>query len=325
MNESKPGVAGGARLGTWVWTGFVFAILLSALGGAWLALALATANLGNLGQFARDYAKSPGPAAFAALIAAVIAFIGISKQLVVARAALKHQQDSAQEASWWEAFQWASGRAIPEGKDDIRLPDSVTVDTLRRLVDDATTEVQRTACRGMVDHLSSRLASETESKLQDPDSADVRSANEAYLAFARYVSATEGTAASSPHASALVYEDAVKRALAETNNPEVRVYRNPDERVGADAIIQVGSEKALLWIKWGTDTKQIRFRVRKDLERLRKVVDASPFLVVTPVSLGFDQLEQNRLGFASAQWRGPEDNENLITGLTEALALGMQS
>ena len=135
------------------------------------------------------------------------------------------------------------------------------------------------------------------------------------------MTATEGTAAFSPVARALVYEDAVKRALVGMGDPAFKLFRNPNARAGADAILEIGDKTVLLWIKWGTDAKQVRFRVLKDLDRLRRAVGDFPFVVVTPALLTFDRQEQVRLRFVSAQWRGPDDNGNLNLALNEVAAL----
>lgn len=57
--------------------------VVSAAAGAYGALTLATAQLENGGPWLRQFALSPGMAAFAALAAALIAFLGLRKQVQV--------------------------------------------------------------------------------------------------------------------------------------------------------------------------------------------------------------------------------------------------
>lgn len=290
-------------------------VLIVGLSGACIALALSTANTDNWGQWARDFAKSPGPAAFVALIAAGIAYRGISKQVEVARAALSHQRALAQEESWWAVFQWASGRAVPAGENDVRLPDSVTVSTLERLADDASTDVQRAACKSMIEFLSTR-------ERQAGDSGDEVSLapSDTVSALARYVQSTEGTSAASPAAAALVYENAVRQALASVDGVNVKFYRSPVDK-GSDAILLVNERRLLLLVRWAQSTNGMKFTISQTLKRLRQVVTDDPFLVVTPLPVELDASDQKGLRAVVAQWRGPEDQSNLERALRQAIEM----
>ncbi|WP_411698540.1 hypothetical protein [Conyzicola sp.] len=296
---------------------------VSASVGACIALGLATADLANWSQWARDFAKSPGPAALVALVAAAIAYAGLSKQIAVSRESLAHQQRAAQSTSWWSMFEWASGRAVPAVPGEQALPDEITIGTLQRLAEEATTEVQQTACKGMIDFLVTRLAEEASpigGRMADDGVPDPESPVLAPLQ--QYVDATAGTAASSAKAEALVYENNVRKALlAEAvHNADLRVFRSPNDD-GADAILLVNGRKVLVIVRWQRDERRAHANVMYELGRLRKIADDSPILVVTPFLPPLSENERELLRAVGVQWRTPADGEKLRTAIQWASIL----
>jgi hypothetical protein len=314
------GATPGKSKSVWVRVGTVAALLLlGACVGAITALGLATANIDNWAQWARDFAKSPGPAAFVALVAAVIAYLGISKQARIARDALSHQQRAAKSDSWWEVFQWASGRAVPERKDDVSLPDEVTIDTLKRLALEATTDVQQTACAGMIDFLARRSLQEVRAENGSGFDGESDAQDATENALARYVSATQGTPAASAMAEARVYEARVISAVRSI------VHKLPGGSLVAgsgpmspDATVLVAGETILVEVRWGGERIKARRSVLRYVERNRSSGTTAPILFVSPWRDVLLAPEAEVLRVVTVQWTGPEDNDALLKGLSMA-------
>lgn len=301
----------------------VLLCISSAGTGACIALGLATADLANGGLWARDFAKSPGPAALVALIAACVAFAGLSMQVDVSRAALAHQRAAARGESWWAMFEWASGRAVPLVRNDQSLPDEITVSTLQRLPEDATTEVQQTACKGMIDFLVTRLPSEGAPSGTDSDEGELPESQSTIITpLEQYVDATAGTAAASALAEALVYKNNVSKALMwfSFGSANLKVLRNPLDR-GSDAILLVDDRKVLVIIKRVSEPRQVRSVIRRSVEQLRRHSDDSPILVVTPFSSPLQVEEEVGLGAVAVQWRNPNDGDALLAAARRASML----
>ncbi|GEM_PF-7078115 len=293
--------------------------IVSGTTGAYLALALATADLANWGLWARDFAKSPGAAAFAALIAAAIAFAGISRQVSVSRSALEHQREAASTARWWETFEWASSRALPIGEKDLPLPDSVTISTLQSLSQTTATDVQKVACAGVIDVLTSRLVSMS-NEVGDSGEAAEPAASAAFDALASYVQASDGTSAASPRAEAAVYERRVLQALNSLST-DIRAFREP--RVGdtrTDAVVELGDAKVAVEVTFSRTPQVVRARVRSAAQQ-RRDNGAIPLVLVSRFSSPFTPSEEAELRVVVAQWNTPEDNEILLSALRRASML----
>lgn len=267
------------------------------------------------GLWARDFAKSPGAAAFAAVIAASMAFVGISRQVAVSRSALDHQRDAANTTVWWETFEWASTRALPAGETDVPLPDSVTISTLQSLSLTATNDVQRAACAGVIDALTARVDIGTESHEQDVAHETPSSA--ALNALTSYVAASGGTRAASAKAEAVVYEHKVLSALT-TFGPDFRVFREPpgtDSR--ADAVVEVRGEKVAVDVSFARTPQVVRARARSAAMH-RRELNLGPLVLVSRFPPPFTPEEEAEMRVVVAQWDSVEDMTHLRDALLRA-------
>lgn len=301
----------------------VVAGLVGGAVGAYLALTLATANLGNLGSWLRDFAKSPGAAATAAVIAAGVALTGIILNRRAASESLSLQETTAAADSWWVMFEWASERAVPSRSGDNALPGSVTVATLARLADTATAEVQQAACAGMIDMLAARVepgvpAESAQSVDSETNAASAEVANESALAaLDSYVQANRGTKAASSVAEAVIYENSVTKTLIALSwtHDRLRIFRNPPDAGPADVIVEIGDQRVAVIIKRLSSPSAYANWFRNLGARSP---GALPRVVVTPHPF------LNRLGDESAesiavvQWNDRNDDPALLQALYNA-------
>lgn len=240
--------------------------IASGAAGVYFTLALSSADLLSWGPYARDFAKSPGAAGCAAVVAAVIAYSSIRRQVAVSSSALQHQREVASARAWWETSQWASGRAMPSGEKDHPLPDSVTISTLHSLAETATDDVQKVACAGMIEVLTPRVVS-TADETQESNESPEQDETAAFNALASYVMATDGTSAASPKAEAAVYERRVLAALANLSS-DVRAFREP--QIGdspVDAVVEVDNVRVAVEVSFARTPQVVRARVRSDVQR----------------------------------------------------------
>jgi hypothetical protein len=130
------------------WNGWsvLYLCVVAAVVGACLTMALKAADLTNAGNFVIDFAKSPGMAAVVGLIAAILAYSGINRQVVATKA--KSDGDA-----WWNMFEWATSQAAPDRSVGGALPLDVAISAFDQLAKDATSDVQKTACAGMIDFI----------------------------------------------------------------------------------------------------------------------------------------------------------------------------
>ncbi|MGY3262240.1 hypothetical protein [Frigoribacterium sp. 2355] len=306
------------------------ALLILAVGaasgivGAYLALALATADLANWGIWARDFAKSPGLAALAAVAAASIAFRGISKQVSVSRAALEHQREAARTAVWWQTFEWASSRALPSSEKDIPLPVAVTISTLHSLSQTTTTDVQKVACAGVIGALTSRVVAmpgDSAPSLEEPES----DASAALDALASYVEASDGTPAASLKAQAVVeqameYEQQVMTTLAMLS-PEVKAFREPQVRgARADAVVEIGDARVAVAISFARTVQVVRARSLSAATQRREGTSI-PLVLVSRFPSPFTPEDEAQLRVVVAQWNSAADNRGLLEALKRASTL----
>jgi hypothetical protein len=291
--------------------------------GAYLALTLATANLANSGLWLRDFAKSPGAAASAAVIAAGVALTGIILSRGAARESLALQETTSAADSWWVMFEWASERAVPSRSDDTALPGSVTVATLARLADTATAEVQQAACAGMIDMLAARVEPRVPAEPpqvvdSETPAASTEAANESALAaLSSYVQANRGTKAASAVAEAVVYENSVTKALIAMSwsQGDLRVFRNPSDAGRADAIVEIGNQQVAVIIKRLSSTSAFA-------NWFHRIGAASPSLLPTvvvsphPISKNFEDAPVKSI--TAVQWNSPNDDPVLLQALRAA-------
>lgn len=287
--------------------------------GVCVAPALITADLDNWGAWVRDFAKSPG----IAVVAALIALIGILRQVAVSRDSLEHQRETATASSWWKSFEWASSRALPGREGDIPLPNEVTISTLQSLSSSAVTDVQRVACSGLIDALAVQVVVEAPTVSSAEPAASDRSANRAaFRALVSYVDANNGTAAASPAAEAAVrdyekYRDSVLAAV-KSLGPEIRVFREPDiSNSKADAVVEVRGVRVALEVSFARTSSVTRARFYAAAQ-LRQDVSADPLVLVSRFASPFSSDEESRHRVVIAQWNDPNDNDRLSKALRRA-------
>ncbi|WP_425864755.1 hypothetical protein [Arthrobacter sp. TWP1-1] len=301
--------------------------VISAAIGAYLAVTLATSNLAAWGQWLRDFAQSPGAAAFAALIAAVIAFNGISRQVSVSRESLAHQMQASTADAWWTMFEWASERAIPSRPGDQPLPTSVIVRTLQRLADDATSEVQEAACAGVIDVLTKNIDSAMSEPHQgDADGASSERDESAIAALASYVDSSRGTPAASAIAEALVYKNNVIKSLISLawDDPTIKVFPKPSlaSDAGFDAIAEVNGHRVVIEIKAHRGAERLSKTASQTISRLRvEGAEADGYLLITPFPSPLAPGQESELRAVATQWSKPEDTASLLEALRRASPL----
>ena len=296
----------------------------SVIAGFCLTITLETANLANWGQWLRDFARSPGAAAFAALVAAAIAFTGISKQVMVSREALAHQRNATRADAWWAMFEWASDRAIPPNKDAQPLPPSVTIRTLQRLSEDASTDVQKAACAGVIDVLTANISDAAMKQgPEDPITPQGERENPALSALNSYVKSNRGTPAASAIAEGLVYENNVLKELISLSwqDPRIKIIRIDSFAVdnGFDAIADVDGQQVAVVIKASKNGGRRHLQeLRNNSVHLGQTVANIPMLLISP-SPPTNELSES--GIFATQWRGPEDTATLGADLRRASKL----
>ncbi|AXL10733.1 hypothetical protein DXT68_00175 [Microbacterium foliorum] len=287
--------------------------------GVCLAPALITADLNNWGLWLRDFAKSPGIAA----VAALIALFGILRQVAVSRESLQHQRETAAGSSWWDSFEWASGRALPGREGDIPLPGEVTISTLQSLARTASTDVQRAACSGLIEALTPRVGSGTPT-VASAESAEA-SNEAAFRALTSYVKANNGTVAASPAAEATVreyeiYKRRVLNALA-TLSPGILVFREPEiSNSRADAVVEVEGVPVALEVSFARTPVVVRARSFAAAQ-LRQDDATAPLVLVSRFASPFSPEEERSLRVVIAQWETSDDDDNLREALVRASQL----
>jgi hypothetical protein len=302
------------------------AVLVSLALGAYFAITLVTANLAGWGLWLRDFAQSPGAAAFAALVAASIAFVSISRQVSVSRDAVVHQREAARADAWWAMFEWASNRAIPLRKDDQPLPTSVTIRTLQRLAEDASSNVQEAACAGVIDVLTKSVDSiGTESFQDHPTVVPSEHDDSAFEALASYVESSRGTPAASVIAEALIYENSVLRSLMSVSekNSRIKVFRNPGSAaapdIRADAIAEVDGQRVVIHIKFSRNTESHHGMRLEAISSLRVRGDNTDrYLLITPLPSPLNPSQESELRTVSVQWQSSNDTSSLESALCRA-------
>lgn len=136
----------------------ILGMIVSLFVGAVIAIWFGAAREGDVRTWLGEFVRSPGAAGLAAVIAAVIAFIGISNQVRASRQVLEHQRLAAAADTWWGRFEWFSDRAFPADERRQPFPDAVAVSILERLAETASDDVQESAWQGMLDELRTRIA-----------------------------------------------------------------------------------------------------------------------------------------------------------------------
>jgi len=283
-----------------------------AAAGAYVVLAIVTADISNWSLWARDFAKSPGAAGTAAVIAAVIASLSIGRQVTV-------QRITANTTTWWKTFEWASGRALPSVETDNALPDSVTISTLQGLKQTATDDVQRVACGGMIDVLTPRVVSMSDDAREPSKTSEPRT-SAAFDALTSYVQASYGTPAASPAAEAAVYERKVTSALTDLA-PAIQAFREPPGTdSGVDAIAEVDGVQVAVEVTYSRTPQVVRARTRSAAQKHRGNT-YNPLVVVSRFPSPFTLDEEAEMRAVVVQWNNSDDNSRLLAALRRASEL----
>lgn len=206
------------------------------------------------GIWASAFVVSPGAGGVAAVVAASIGAVTISRQL-------RHNKRVEQDRSWWQGFEWATNRALPVDGSHERLPYALSINMLTPLSTSASNDVQREACSGFVDHLLT-LRSGEETITEQPAAAPGHSTetSKGYRsgqarALRAYVAANQGGAGRSSKAESLLYElnvlDAAEHAVATRGGTFIRPYflrsRNGStERF--DGLASIGKGRAVILV-----------------------------------------------------------------------------
>lgn len=247
--------------------------VVGAVLGAAISLAVAREHRWGIGLWISDFVKTSGFAGLCALAAALIAFIGISRQVRIARAALDHAQTEAErvaaratevldhqratdsDRAWWDSFEWAAGRAIPADPRQEPLPYVSIVRTFEALAQSATNDVQSGAISGVMDAATSQRHSGGEETSVAPASDGDEESNNLRAALSAYVAATANTPAASSAAAAQLYELEVLEALrrlAPSQGLELLSDDQlpPTERRHVDALLTGNADPVLVTIKY---------------------------------------------------------------------------
>lgn len=317
--------------------GLLVGIGLGLCGGiAWVS-----ANHDAWGAYLRRFALSPGPAALAALFAAVVAVFSIRTSSAASRGTLEHQKATANADAWWEMFEWVSDRAAPADAADRPLPTAVTVRTLERLADIATSEPQRAACSGMIDLLADEFAAEqarraapnpsedddktggtepTATRQTEQETESEMTADAALLALASYAAANEGRASASARAEGLAYFNEVNKALLSLSwdHKDVKLFRNPSGAGSADAILQFNGRQIAVSIKRTSSVEATTAWIRRERATARS---GKPRLLISTTAPASSPSEERESRLVVVQWRTPYDNDNVLKAARRASLL----
>lgn len=298
--------------------------------GSFAAISLADADFGNWSFYLRDWAKSPGPAAIGALVAASVAAWSIHLQVNAARDAARKQETAARIAAWWQMFEWASERAVPSAKDGIALPESVTIGTLQQLSATAENRAQKTACGSMIDVLTERVAAATPTADEEGARNDrVEHARDAeardFNALAAYVESTKGTPAASPMAEALLYERSVILSISDLGEG-YKVLQPARDGGPLDVIIDHYGHSVGIVVKYIRDPRSknsVNRLVHTYRDIRSRMVSSMPVLLVSPMDA--QELEARfpkDSQVIPVQWRSAEDDEVLHAAIVQAATTG---
>jgi len=292
------------------------------LAGFGLGLAVAGPHGSTAGQWLLDFSKTPGAAAVAALAAASIAFTGITRQVKASHAQLDHQRSSEANARWWESFEWAATRAIPPGESDVALPIETSISTLTALRDDATSDIQLTSCRGLIDELSRRLGESSRDAEAVESEPDTNETSAAWAALSNWVATAAAGPANSPAAEARLREFELLQALslAAQLHPETidrveadRVLSKGDGRLfRPDAIATVEGVEIVVEIASGVNVARRARDVRQRLAGTE--LENAPILMITETSVS-SQNPLSRTPTHILHWTRGDDLLPLVTEL----------
>lgn len=306
-----------------LWVTIFIAVALFVAGvaaSAVVVLAFDRDRRAPLGNWVSEFVKSSGFAGACALAAASLAFWGILTQVSIARKGLDYQRLVDDRRAWWEYFEWAASRAVPESRDGVGLPYAAIVSTLTALTIGATSDVQRSAIGSVMD-----VASDNDRKVRSDSSATAEHhAFDARIlqALTNYVRVAADTPARSAVAEAQLYELQVIDALARVLTPgavdtQVLLKENASSRlVGPDAVVQHLGKRIIIEVKRYRN-QQLPERVADQVLSLIDDIGADAALIVSPTQLSISPRFRSH-GIVSVVWRGREDDKVLRGALDEA-------
>lgn len=311
------------RRAGWKLTGVIVATaLIAGTTAAAAVIAIDRPHRVGAGAWISDFVKSPGMAGLFALIAALIAFWGIHRQVSQSRRTLDHQQAVEQDRSWWTRFEWAAERAVPTSTTDVRLPWAAVVSTFDALASSARDDVQRRAVGAIMDVAASRTEAASESSTDrdatDNDAADREAAFaaadlQALSALRAYVNTTADTPAQSAAVSARLYEAEVLQALTRVFGEAVTTWQGGD---APDAVVTQHDRRVVIEIKGYTATPgpNSTYRVENHVRHSKAASAGVGGVVVAPVPLRLTESARNDK-IVAVQWRGPDDDNELARAI----------
>lgn len=292
--------------------------------------------LGTISAFSGRFITSPGAAGLAALAAAIIGAVMISKQLKLARA-------TAHESEWWSKFEWVTERALPSSKDHTPIPENLAINFLNSLQGSAQSALQQEACGGFADHLveigskklTDQIAETGSGKSEQDDSGSGNPTNLAEMvrnvrAWTRYVNDTQNTPARSVEAERALYQTQVFSALTEIEDASlVDLWQGPSNTfhmgdAGVDAELEYKGKKIFVVIRNIPDDKTrefARISTKKTVEIINRSDGSVPWIIIsrTPLHMNTTMLEGKRV--EALEWtveKGTDTIKNALDRLVSS-------
>lgn len=312
------------------------------VGGALLAFVVVSLIGADAAAWLSDFVKSPGFGGICAIVVALIAFVGISRQVGVSkqaieqarrssadslsssREALEHQREKDAASAWWERFEWAASRAIPADEKAAPFPYRAVLSTFEALMKDARDEVQQAAIAAVMDEASRR-----ESFASRPDQGDDAAQTQrdaVRSALDNFVRATRETPARSLETEFRLYELEVLDALSRLEQRGIRILtelRVSGQRTQLgfipDAVVLVSGQSVIVEIRAGSKRDTMpRILIESFVNRLRANSITTPVVVVTPARVPSQPEGVDGVSLRLVQWRGSKDDGALFEALLAA-------
>ena len=233
------------------------------------------------------FATSSGMAGLAAVIAALIAAVNISRQIGQARQAEIRQ-------NWWTNFKWAADKAAPSGEAARALPISASISTMNSLQKGTDDPLQKAACGTIVDLLAKLSESQSTSGNSDPGR---------FQALREYIAASKDTPAASVGAVRAIYKRdllnqlehiAVRRSFGYAEDvalPSKKKRHAPQFQVGSgmvDADIRNKNKRVLVKVRWWDSVPSaatLERRIQVVAARISQADSSASILIIVPFDL----------------------------------------
>jgi hypothetical protein len=284
------------------------ASLIAGTVSAAAVLAIDRPHRWGAGAWISDFAKSPGMAGIFALVAALIAFWGIQRQVTQSRRTLNHQQDVEQDRAWWTRFEWAAERAAPANPTDERLPWAAVVSTFDALASSARDDIQRRAVGAIMD-VAARSAQPVPEGERVGDEPESPSSPQVLSALRAYVDSTADTPAQSTAVTARLYEAEVLQALTRLFSGSAMIRRGG---AVADALVESGGHRVVVEIKGYSQPpgRGIGSRIENHVRYAMEASGGTQAVIIAPVEIRLtDAAYRDKI--TAVQWRGVEDDADL--------------